>query len=109
VKERSQNNKSNLEKGKTKLLGPASVIWEQISEIWPKAGQPGGPAFRHPSLLHICDVIGELKVTLELQNRTQFSANGTKRGGTQKTRYEFAPQWTHENLPVRNTVVMERY
>jgi len=25
---------SFLEKGQTKILGPASVIWDQISEIW---------------------------------------------------------------------------
>jgi len=24
-----------------KILGPASVIWDQISEIWPQKGQPG--------------------------------------------------------------------
>jgi len=24
--------------------GPASVIWDKISEIWPQKGQPGNPA-----------------------------------------------------------------
>ena len=32
-----------LEKGQTKILGPISVIWDQISEIWPQKGQPGNP------------------------------------------------------------------
>jgi len=27
-------------KGQTKILGPASVIWDHISEIWPQKGQP---------------------------------------------------------------------
>ena len=39
-----QGAKSILEKGQTKILGPASVIWDQISEIWPRKGQPGNPA-----------------------------------------------------------------
>ena len=30
-------------KGQTNFLGPASVIWDQISEIWPQKGQPGNP------------------------------------------------------------------
>jgi len=25
------------------ILGPESVIWDQISEIWPQKGQPGNP------------------------------------------------------------------
>jgi len=28
-------------KGQTKILGPTSVIWNQIYEIWPQKGQPG--------------------------------------------------------------------
>jgi len=28
-------------KGQTKILGPASVVWHKISEIWPQKGQPG--------------------------------------------------------------------
>jgi len=34
---------SILEKGQTKILGPASVIWDQISEILSQKGQPGNP------------------------------------------------------------------
>jgi len=30
-------------KGQTKILGPASVIWDHISEIWPQKGQPDIP------------------------------------------------------------------
>jgi len=30
-------------KGQTKVLGPASVIWDQIFEIWSQNGQPGNP------------------------------------------------------------------
>jgi len=30
-------------KGQTKIWGPASVIWDQISKIWPQRGQPGNP------------------------------------------------------------------
>ena len=30
-------------KGQTKMLGSASVIWDEISEIWPQKGQPGNP------------------------------------------------------------------
>jgi len=30
-------------KGQTKILGPPSLIWDQISEIWPQKGQPGNP------------------------------------------------------------------
>jgi len=30
-------------KGQANILWPASVIWEQISGIWPKEGQPGNP------------------------------------------------------------------
>jgi len=30
--------------GQTKILGPASVIWGQILEIWSQKGQPGNPA-----------------------------------------------------------------
>jgi len=33
-----QGAKSVLEKGQTKILGPTSVIWDQISEIWPQKG-----------------------------------------------------------------------
>jgi len=44
-----QGTKSIFEKGQTKILGPASVIWDQISEIWPKKGQPGNPV--HTSAL----------------------------------------------------------
>jgi len=32
-----------MEKGQKNILGPASVIWDQIFEIWPKKGQPGNP------------------------------------------------------------------
>jgi len=35
---------SNLEKGQTKILELISVIWDQISEIWPQKGQLGNPA-----------------------------------------------------------------
>jgi len=38
-----EGDKSNLEKGQTKILGPTSVIWDQIYEIWPQKGQPGNP------------------------------------------------------------------
>jgi len=44
-----QGANSILEKGQkepksqTKILGPASVIWDQISDIWPQKGQPGNP------------------------------------------------------------------
>jgi len=31
-------------KGQTKIFGPTSAIWNQISEIWPQKGQPGNPA-----------------------------------------------------------------
>jgi len=27
-------------KGQTKILGPASFVWDQISEFWPQKGQP---------------------------------------------------------------------
>jgi len=30
-------------KGQTKILWPASVIWNQISDIWPQKGQPDNP------------------------------------------------------------------
>jgi len=30
-------------KGQTKILGTASVIWNQIYKIWPQKGQPGNP------------------------------------------------------------------
>jgi len=30
-------------KGQTKILGPASIIWDQISKSWPQKGQPGNP------------------------------------------------------------------
>jgi len=30
-------------KGQTKILGPASVIWNQNSQIWPQKDQPGNP------------------------------------------------------------------
>jgi len=30
-------------KSQTKILEPASVIWDQIAEIWPQKGQPGNP------------------------------------------------------------------
>jgi len=30
-------------KGQSKILGPASVICDHISEIWPQKGQPGNP------------------------------------------------------------------
>jgi len=30
-------------KGQTKMLGSASVIWDQTSQIWPQKGQPGNP------------------------------------------------------------------
>ena len=32
-------------KGQTKTLGPASVVWDQISEIWPQKGQSGNPDY----------------------------------------------------------------
>jgi len=35
-----------LEKDQTKILGPESVILDQISEIWPQKAQPGNPAFK---------------------------------------------------------------
>ena len=35
---------SILEKGQKKILEPVSVVWDQISEIWPQKGQPGNPA-----------------------------------------------------------------
>jgi len=38
-----QGVKSALEKGQTKILEPAGVIWDQISEIWLQKGQPGIP------------------------------------------------------------------
>jgi len=31
-------------KGQTKILGPPSAIWHQISEIWLQKGQPGNLA-----------------------------------------------------------------
>jgi len=31
-------------KGQTKILGPASVIWDKISQMWPQKGQPGNPS-----------------------------------------------------------------
>jgi len=33
-------------KGQTKILEPASVIWYQISKIWPPKSQPGNPVVR---------------------------------------------------------------
>ena len=39
------------------------------------------------------------------QNRTQFSANGTKGVEIGKPEISFASQWTHGNLPVRNAEV----
>jgi len=27
-----------------KILGPESVIWDQILDMWPQKGQPGNPA-----------------------------------------------------------------
>jgi len=30
------------------MFWPASVIWDQISEIWPQKGQPDDPAYFHP-------------------------------------------------------------
>jgi len=30
-------------KGPNQNVGPASVIWDQISEIWPQKGLPGNP------------------------------------------------------------------
>ena len=37
---------SNLEKCQTKILGPASVIWDQIFEIWPQEGQHANPGLK---------------------------------------------------------------
>jgi len=34
-------------KGQTKILGQASVIWDQISDIGPQKNKPGNPAFMH--------------------------------------------------------------
>jgi len=31
------------QRAKPKFWGSASVIWDQISEIWPQKGQPGNP------------------------------------------------------------------
>ena len=33
-------------KGPTKVLGPANVIWDQISEILPQKDQPGNPGVK---------------------------------------------------------------
>jgi len=33
----------NSQKAQTKILGPASVVWDQITEIWHQKGQPGNP------------------------------------------------------------------
>jgi len=30
-------------RAKPKILGPASVVWDQMSEIWPQRGQPSNP------------------------------------------------------------------
>jgi len=30
-------------KGQTKILGPASVVWDQIYDIWPQKDQLGNP------------------------------------------------------------------
>jgi len=30
-------------KDQTKILVPGSVVWDQISEIWPQRGQSGNP------------------------------------------------------------------
>jgi len=35
----------NKPKSQTKIFGPASVIWDQISEIWSQKGQPGNPDY----------------------------------------------------------------
>ena len=44
---------------------------------------------------------------VEPQNRTQFSANGTKGVEIRKLEMSFAPHWTYGNLPVRNSDVIE--
>jgi len=51
-----QGAKSILEKGQTKILGTASVIWDQISEIWPQKGQHGNPGWslKFGFLFHNC-------------------------------------------------------
>jgi len=36
-------------KGQRKFLGPPSVIWNQISEIWPQKCQPGNPVLYYQS------------------------------------------------------------
>jgi len=41
-------------------------------------------------------------MTVEPQNRTQFSANGTKGVEITKLETSFAPYRTHGNLPVRS-------
>jgi len=50
VKARYQN-KSNLEKGQTKILGLASINWDQISEIWTKNA-------KLTTLLRTCQKLG---------------------------------------------------
>jgi len=42
-----QGAKSILPKGQTKILGPASVTWDQISEMWCQKSQPGNPVWQH--------------------------------------------------------------
>jgi len=32
-------------------LGPARIIWDQISKIWPQNGQPGNPAYHLDKVL----------------------------------------------------------
>jgi len=51
---------SILEKGQTKILGPASVIWDQIFEIWPQECQHANPGLKPFLTDHAtaCGVIG---------------------------------------------------
>jgi len=54
-------------KGQTKILGPGSVIWDQISEIWPQKGQPGNPGLTTAELRHI-----HYRIVCEVTHRTVF-------------------------------------
>jgi len=59
-----------------KFLGPASVIWDQIFEIWPQQGQTDNPALKHtdqskasrqfaqPSLLRLGEKKAKTKTTI---------------------------------------------
>jgi len=59
-------------KGQTNILGPVSVIWDQIYDIWPQKGQPGNPALSSSWLLNM------KRLVILKQQRKKTSITGEK-------------------------------